>query len=65
MHVTLNNELIHHRQKYIPILSMMESSAVGRSLAFKGKEFECFGEVQSTINDLSTRFSHPLGIFNS
>ena len=41
----------------------MESSE--GSLAFKGKEFECFSEVQSTINELSTRFSHPLRIFNS
>ena len=41
----------------------MESSE--GSLAFKGKEFECFSEVQSTINQLSTRFSHPLRIFNS
>lgn len=30
------------------------------SLAFKGKELECFGDVQSTINDLSVRFSHLL-----
>ena len=41
----------------------MESSE--GSLAFKGKEFDCFGEVQSTINNLCTRFSHPLRIFNS
>lgn len=41
---------------------MMDSSDL---FVFKGKEFECFGALQSTINDLITRFSHPLRIFNS
>lgn len=32
---------------------------------FKGREFECFGDLQSTINNLITRITHPLRIFNS
>lgn len=45
------------------LTSLMESSE--GLLASKGKEFECFSEVQSTINELSTKFSHPSRIFNS